>query len=327
MTAGFLPARRLVLAAVPALLASRAARSQEPGRTYRIGVLSPNPRSFGAPAFLIAELRRLGFVEGKNLIIDPRGFGLRSEQFPAAAAELVQSKIDVIVAVGPEAVRAAKEATATLPILGVTGDMLGWGFVGSMAHPGGNLTGLSIFSNELDGKRQEILMEILPGARRIAALADPRSGNPHLQELHDAAQARGAELSIYPIARPDEIIAAIDAAKAAGAAGLNVLASPLLEGQRQLIIKRTAAVRLPAMYEWPDDANEGGLAGYGPRKAQIFGEIWAGQLARLLKGAKPADLPIQQPTKFELTINLNTAKALGLSVPQSLLQRADEVIE
>jgi len=243
------------------------------------------------------------------------------------AAELVKARVDVIVAVGNVAVRAAQQATATIPILAATDDMVGSGLVASMAHPGGNTTGLSILGTELDGKRQEMLIEIVPGARHIAALADPKTAAPgHFQALQDAARARGIELSIYRIAEPDEIIGALDAAKEAGARALNVLASPLLRGRRQLI-ERAATLRLPAMYQFPEDAEAGGLAGYGPRQAYIQGDVWARQLVKLLKGVKPADLPVEQPTKFELVINLKTAKALGLAIPEAMFDRADEVIE
>jgi putative ABC transport system substrate-binding protein len=272
------------------------ALGQEPGWTYRVGGLSLNPRDFGGFPFLFGGLRRFGFIEGQNLTVDPRGFGLRSEQFPEVAAELVKARVDVIVAIGDVAIRAAQQATATIPILAAADDMVASGLVASMAHPGGNTTGLSVLGTELDGKRQEILTDIVPAARRIAALADPKTAAPgHFEALRDAARARGIELSIYRIAEPDEIIGAIDAAKEAGARALNVLTSPLLDGQRQLIIERAAAVQLPAMYQWPEAAEEGGLAGYGPRKAHINGDVWVRQLVKLLKGVKPADLPVEQP--------------------------------
>jgi putative ABC transport system substrate-binding protein len=310
------------------LLLPRAARAQEPGRIYRVGSLSPLPRDQPTNVALFDGLRRFGFIEGQNLTIDPQGFGLRNEQFPEVAAELVKSKVDVIVATGDAAIRVAQQATATIPILAGTDDMVGSGLVASMVRPGGNTTGISLLSTELDGKRQEILIEIVPSARHISALADSNTtASPQLQALRDAVRARGIELSTYRIAEPEEIIAAIDAAKEAGAAALNVLASPLLAGQHQLIIERAAALRLPAIYMFPEAAEQGGLAGYGPRKAQLFGDVWARQLVKLLKGAKPADLPVEQPMKFELVINLKTAKALGLTVPQSLLARADKVIE
>ena len=196
-----------------------------------------------------------------------------------------------------------------------------------MAHPGGNTTGISILATELDGKRQELLIELLPGARHIAALADfNTTASRQLQALQDTARARGVELSIHQIAKLEEISSAIDAAKAADASGLNVLASPLLFAQRQLIIERTVALRFPAMYQWPETAEEG-LVGYGPRIVQLFRDVLSRQLIKLLQGAKPADIPVEQPTKFELVINLKAAKALGLTIPPLVLARADEVIE
>jgi len=323
------PTRRLVLAAAAATLLPRVARAQEPGRTYRLGVLSVAPRDAGARNALFEELRRHGFIEGQNLTIDPRGFGLRSEQFPEVAVELVKAQVDVILAdSGDASIRAAQQATATIPILGVTDDMLGSGLVASLARPGGDTTGISILSTELDGKRQEILSEIVPGARRIAALADTNTtAARQLHGLEDAARMRGIELSIFQIAKPEEIIGAIDAAKEAGAAALNVLASPLLNLQRPLIIERAAALRLPAMYQFPEAAERGGLAAYGPRFAQLFRDVVSRQLVKLLKGARPADLPVEQPDKFELVINLKTAKAIGLTVPQSIVVQADKVIE
>jgi putative tryptophan/tyrosine transport system substrate-binding protein len=206
--------------------------------------------------------------------------------------------------------------------------MVGSGLVSSMAHPGGNTTGLSLLATELDGKRQELLIELIPGVRHIAALADAnQTPSRQLQELEDAARAHGVELTVQQITKPEEVGSAIDAAKAAGAAALNVLASPILFSQRQLILERTAALRLPAMYQWPETAEEGGLAGYGPHLVQLYRDVLSRQLIKLLQGVKPADIPIEQPTRFELAINLKTAKALGLTVPPNLLDLADKVIE
>jgi putative ABC transport system substrate-binding protein len=173
--------------------------------------------------------------------------------------------------------------------------MVGSGLVSSMAHPGGNTTGISLLATELDGKRQELLIGLIPGVRHIAALADANTAAPkQLQALQDAARARGVELSIQPIARQEEIIGAIDAAKAAGAAALNVFSSPLLFAQRQLIIERTAAGRLAAIYQWPETAEEGGLAGYGPRVLQLNRDVVSRQLIKLLQGVKPADIPVER---------------------------------
>jgi putative tryptophan/tyrosine transport system substrate-binding protein len=197
-----------------------------------------------------------------------------------------------------------------------------------MAHPGGNTTGISLLSTELDGKCQEIVLEIVPGATHIAALADANTTAPRqLQALQGVARARGIELSIYRIAKAEEITGAVDAAKAAGAQALNVLASPFLRGNDQLIRDHATALRLPAIYQFPEIAEAGGLAGCGPHIVRLYRDVLARQLVKLLNGAEPADLPVEQPTTFELVINLKTAKALGLTVPQSLLVRADEVIE
>ena len=305
---------------ITALLLPRAARAQEPGRVYRLGGLFGTPRGTPQQVALLDELRRVGFVEGQNLSVDPRGFGLCPEQFAEVAAGLVKTQPDVIMAGGTPAIRAAQQAPATIPILGFTDDMVGSGLVASMARPGGNTTGISLLATELDGKRQEILIEIVPGARHIAALADPNTTAPRqLEALQESARARSIDLSTYRIAKPDEIIGAIDAAMEAGVQAFNVLASPLLYAQRQRIIERTAAVRPPAMYQWPETAEEGGLAAYGPRIVQLFRDVLSRQLVKLLKGVKPADLPIEQPTKFELVINLKTAKTLGLTIPESIL--------
>jgi len=304
------------------------ARGQEPGRIYRLGGLHASPRN--APHFvaLFDELRRLGFTEGQNLVIDAAGYGLSPEQMEVHAADLVKAGVDVILAGGVAGVRPAQRATASIPILATTDDMLSEGLVRSLAKPGGNTTGVTILASELDGKRQEILIEAVPGARRIAALADSNvSTPPRLRALEDAARARGVDLSIHSVAHREEIGSAIDAAKAAGVEGLNVLSSPLLFNSRAFIFDRAAALRLPAVYQWPEMAEEGGLIGYGPLIVSSFRDTMSRQLAKLLRGAQPADLPVEQPTRFELVINLKTAKAIGHDIPAALVLRADKVIE
>jgi putative tryptophan/tyrosine transport system substrate-binding protein len=290
-----------------------AASAQEAGRTYRLGGVSSLPRN--APPFvaMVDELRRLGFIDGQNLTIEWHNYGPRIDLIPELAAELVKAHVDVIYVGGDVATRAAQHATATIPTL---------------ARPGGNTTGVSILATELDGKRQEILIEAVPGLRRMAVLADSKAtGSPQLQALQDAARERDVEVSIHRVASAEEITAAIDAAKASGAAALNVLSSPFLYGNRQIIMQRVAMLRLPAIYEWAEVAEEGGFVAYGPRIVQIFRELVARQLVQLLRGVKTADIPIEQPTKFELVINLKTANALGITVPATLVARADKVIE
>jgi putative ABC transport system substrate-binding protein len=251
-----------------------AARAQETGRTYRVGVLSAGP--LGQPLWLVTfdELRRAGFIEGQNLTIDLHQYGQHTDQIPEFVADLVKARVDVIVANGDAAIRAAQQATKTIPILGITEDMVGSGLVNSMARPNGNTTGVSILATELDGKRQEILIEAVPELRRMAALADANAtGSPQLQALQDAAYARNIELSIHRIASAEEITAAIDAAKASGAAALNVLLSPFFYGNRQIVMQRVAALRLPAIYQFPEEAEEGGFVAYGPRLVQIFRQL------------------------------------------------------
>ena len=305
-----------------------AARAQEAGRTYHLGCVSGSPRNAPFAVAMVDELRRLGFIEGQNLTIDWRSYGQRIDLIPEFAAELVKAHVDVIYAAGVTAIRAVQRATATIPILGVADDMVGLGLVNSLARPGGNTTGVSILAADLDGKRQEILIDAVPGLRRMATIADSdATGSSQLQALQDAAHARGVELSIHRIAKAEEITAAIDAAKASGAAALNVLSSPFLYSNRGIIMERVAALGLPAIYQFPEEAEEGGFVAYGPRLVQIFRELIARQIVKVLRGVKPADLPIEQPIKFELVINLKSAKALGLEVPSHLLQLADEVID
>jgi putative tryptophan/tyrosine transport system substrate-binding protein len=305
-----------------------ALRAQEPGRTYRLGGLTPSPRDAPHYAALFDQLRQLGFIEGQNLTIDWRGYGARTEQFRDIAAELVKAKPDVIFCAGDIAVRAAQQATTTIPILAVTDDMVGAGLVRSLAEPGGNTTGVSILATELDGKRQDILIEAVPRLRRMATLADVNTTTPQkLKELEDAARTRGVELSIHRVAQSEEVLPVIEAVKTSDAAALNVLASPLLFANRRFIIERAASLRLPAVHQFPEMAEDGGLIGYGPRLVEIFREFGRRQLVKLFRGAKPTDLPVEQPSHIEFVINLQTAKAIGHDVPPGLVLRADKVIE
>ena len=284
------------------------------------------PRTAPHYVAMFDELRRAGFVEGQNLVIAEHGWELRVEQFPEVAAELVKAKVDVIISAGDLPTRAAQRATATIPILAVTDDMVGSGLVPSLAHQGGNTTGVTILASDLDAKRLEVLHDYVPRARRIAVLADPTTVSTRVQ-VANAARNLGIEVIRFEARSPDEVGRALDAMTAAKVEALNVLASPLLNLSRLQIIDRMHEARLPAIYQWPEAAEDGGLLAYGPRIVGIFREIAARQLVGLLRGAKPADLPIEQPTKFELVVNLKTAKALGLDVPMPLQLRADEVIE
>ena len=303
-------------------------RAQEPGRIYRLGFLAAGPRDEPNFVAVFEILRQSGFVEGQNLIVDWRAYAQHVDQVQEFAEELVKAKADVLYATGDLAIKAMLRATSTLAIVGVTEDMVGSGLVNSLARPGSNLTGVSILATELDSKRQEILIDAVPGLKRMAALADANATSAsQLEALQDAVRARDVELSWHRVSRPEEIVADIDAAKASGAEALNVLASPFLYNNRRIVMQRAAELRLPAIYEFPEMAAEGGFAAYGPRLLALYRDMLAWKLVKLLRGAKPADLPVEQPTKFELVINLKTANALGLTVSPTFLARADEVIE
>jgi putative tryptophan/tyrosine transport system substrate-binding protein len=306
------------------------ARGQQSRRTYRIGVVSGAPRADGTSnAQFFDQLSELGFVESKNLIVDNRGFGKPVEQYAQIARDMVASGADALFCpAGDAAVRAAQGATQIVPIVGMADDMVASGLVASLPRPGGNTTGISILAPELDGKRQEILMEVFPGARRIAALADPAiTTERQLASLREAARARGGvEFLIHPAGTPEEIAPAIAAAKDAGADALNVLATPLFSNHASIVIERAGALRMPAIYQWPHMTEDGGLIAYGPRREQLYRQL-AVMMAKVLRGASAAEIPVEQPTKFELVVNLRTAKAIGLAIPESFLVRADKVIE
>lgn len=305
-----------------------AALAQKAGRIYRLGCLSPHPRDIPFNVLFFDKLRRAGFIEDLNLTIDYRAFAPHIDLISQHAEELVIAQPDVIYAAGNEAVAAVQQATKSIPIVGITGDMVGEGLVKSFARPNGNITGISIFAPELDGMRQDILIEAVPGIRRMAALADTSllTNEAKARALQEAARARNVELSIYRVARAEEIAATIDKAQASGATALNVLGSGMLDGNTPLIMERVAALRLPAIYMWAYWAEKGGFIGYGPSSDDLA-DLTARFAASLLRGTMPADLPVEQPTKFELAINLKTAKAMGVTVPSALLLRADKLIE
>ena len=317
--------RREFIALLGAAAAWPLAARAQTNRPRRIAILVPFSAFVLEP--LLGELRKDGLVEGENLAVDRRGVAGAYEQFPGLAAELVESNPDALVCAGDTAIRAAQAATRVIPIVAATDDMVGSGLARSLARPGGNTTGVSLLAAELDGKRQEILIDFFPAAKRMAALADSHNTDQRrLDGLIEAARKRGVELRSYPVEHTEAIDAAIDRAKAEGCVALNVLASPLLHGSRQTIIARALELRLATMFQWPETAREGGLLAYGPRFDEFFRQ-WARQLVKVLRGANPAELPIEQATKFELVVNLKTAHALGLEVPPTLLARADEVIE
>jgi putative tryptophan/tyrosine transport system substrate-binding protein len=303
-----------------------AAMSQQAGRTYRLGCLFAAPRSSNVPVPFFNELQRGGFIEGQNLTVEYR-YGQKID-LPQYAAELVNARVDIIAAGSNDAVRAAQQATKTIPIVGIAGDMLGLGFVNSLSRPDGNTTGVNILADEADGKRQDILIEAVPGLRLLAVLDHVEDHNAaKLDALQKAARTHNVEISIHRVARPEEIATAIDSARASGAAALNIIfSSPLFYLNRRLIIERTVAAHLPTIWEFAEVAEEGGFAAYGPRVSALL-VIMAQQIIKLFRGTKIAEIPVEQPTKFDLVINLKTAKAMGVTVPPALLARADKVIE
>jgi len=305
-----------------------AAPAQAPGRKYRLGLITEGSRDSPGIVLILDELRHSGFVDGANLWVDPQGFDTPVDRWYPVATEMAKKGVDAIFCSGgAKGTRAVQRATRVIPIVTVSDDVLGEKLVTSLAHPEGNTTGISILATELDGKRQEILMEMLPAARRMAALADPGTTSARqLEALQDAARSRGVSLPVHHAGSRDKIAAAIDAARKGGAEALNVLASLFLHTNRKLIIELVASAWLPAIYQWPESAEEGGLVAYGPNHDAIRRQA-ARILAKLLLGAKPADLPVEQPTKIELVINLRIGKALGLTIPRDLLLRADEVIQ
>ena len=310
-----------------AAFASTSTSAQEPGHIYRLGFLIPTARDAAVTTAFFEELRAAGFAEGQNLSILPGGFGVPVEQIDQIAKAMVKATPDAIVA-GPELqLRALQALTRTIPLIGMTEDMVADGLVASLAHPGGNITGISLLSPELDGKRQDILIEAVPGLRRMAALADANvTPAAHLDDLRSAARARGIGLSTVGVATPDRIVPSIDEAKASGAQAINFLATPLFFVNRRMVFERVAKVLLPAIYQWPEMAEEGGLAGYGSRFTHVYRQR-ARIVANVLRGTNPADIPVEQPTRFELVINLKAAKAIGHEVPAGLVLRADQVIE
>ena len=296
-----------------------AARAQDPGRIYRVGFLIPTPRDEPAVAALFDELRLHGFIEKQNLEVLPGGFAFRNEELAELASGLVKAAPDAIVA-GPELpLRTLRAATRTVPLIGVSEDLVAEGLVDSLARPGGNITGISLLSPELDGKRQDILIEAAGGARQIAAMFDFNVTPPyHLQTLQHAARSRGVELSIFGVKGAEEIVSAIDAAKASGAEALNFLATPLFSvpgsHNNQIVLERIATVRLTAIFQWPETAEAGAVLAYGPSFTDVYRQR-AAIVAKILRGAKPAEIPVEQPTRFELVINLKAAKMIGHPVP------------
>jgi putative ABC transport system substrate-binding protein len=312
-------------AALATLPTSVVAWAQRGARTHILGVLVQAPRNAAHWNAFFDELRKEGFAEGGNLSV-VHAFDTTVESADSTAVRVVNAQPDVIVTAGAFT-RILQRATQSIPIVTVSDDLLAEQVVASLSRPGGNVTGISILGTELDGKRLEILMETVPAARRIGILADQTvTTSQQLKNLESAASARDVTVSTQIASRGEDVMPAIDRALSAGAQALNVLASSLFNAHRKQIITRMISARLPAIFQWPEMSEEGGLIAYGPRFVSLY-RLQAQQAAKVLNGTKPADIPIEQPTKFELVVNLKTAKSIGLLIPHSLLLRADEVIE
>ena len=326
--------RRTFLSALTGslLAAPLAAGAQQVGKVSRIGYLSAgsdtsNPRVREA---FRQGLRELGWVEGQNIIIEYRWAEGRFDRLPDLAAELVRLKVDVLVAAPTPAALAAKNATGTIPIVGMSlTDPIGLGLVASLARPGGNVTGVSYsVGAEIFGKDLELLKEVVPRVRRVAVLSNPASPARPLtiSNVKDAARSLGLQLQLLEARGPGDFDGAFAAMAKERVGALLVVTDPAFIPHRARLVDLAVKNRLPSIFTQREDAEAGGLMSYGPRLSDLH-RRGATYVDKILKGAKPADLPVEEPTKFELVINLKTAKALGLTIPPSLLQRADQVIE
>jgi putative ABC transport system substrate-binding protein len=305
------------------------AEAQQPARIHRIGILFPTSASFFSArdeAFR-RRLREHGYVEGKNIVIDYRYADGKPDRVPELAAELVGLKVDVIVTVSPSATLAAKKASGTIPIVfAAANDPVGTGHVSSLARPGGNITGLSLMVPDLDGKRLELLKEAVPSVARVAFLWNPSGsrGNPAFTVMEAAAKALGLELLSLEVRSLDDFEGAFARAKKERAQALITTTGALINTQQRRVLDFAAKNRLPAIYHYTEFVEAGGLMSYGPDNMDVLRRA-ADFVDKILKGTKPADMPVEQPTKFEFLVNMNAAKQIGLTIPQKVLARADRV--
>ncbi len=305
-----------------------AALAQQAGKLPTIGFLGADASAFGPwTAAFVAHLRELGWIEGRTIAIEYRWSQGRTERYAEIAAEFVRLKVDVIVTVG-SAVPTVKQATAVIPILFAVGiDPVGSGLVANLAKPGGNVTGLSLQATNLAGKRIEFLREVLPQLRRLAIIFNVGNDQTVLEmgETHAAARTLGLEVAPLEIRRAEDIVPAFEAVKGQADA-LYVVIDQLVVANRTSILTSALGARLPTIFSTNDFVRAGGFMSYGPNYVDLFRHS-ADYVDKILRGTKPGDLPVEQPTKFELVINLVTAKALGLTIPESFLVRADEIID
>jgi putative ABC transport system substrate-binding protein len=317
----------VLLALSSAPLASIA---QQPGTIWRVGYISVRPESGPNEAVFRLGLRELGYVEGQNVTIEWRFGKAESDRYREIAAELVRLKMDCIVAVGVDATLQAKLATTSIPVVMVSAneDPVRRGLVASLAHPGGNVTGFTVMGADLAGKRLGLLKEILPKATRMAVLWDRDSlpATSHVKETEAAARALGVQVQSLDVGNADALESAFQSASKGGAQALVVVGTGLMNSHQPRIANFAAKTRLPAIYTTSQFVDVGGLMSYAADGVEQYRGA-ATYVGRILKGEKPASLPVQQPTKFELVINLKTARTLGIRIPQSVLLRADRVIE
>ena len=320
----------LALALVLASIAApRAVAAQQPGKLYRIGMLERTSTAINAANLdgFRRGLQELGYVEGRNFVIEYRSADGRDERFPDLAAELVRLKVDLIVTRGTPAALAAKNATGTIPVVmtGI-GDPVGQGVVAGLARPGGNITGLSATTTEIYAKRVELLKELVPGAVRIGALFNMSNPSipPQWKEVERGARSLGIQPQLLDVRKPEDLGPAFDGAIRQRAQALVVGLDTLTQAHHRLIVDLAAKHRLPAIYASMEFG--GGLVAYGVNYPELYRRA-ASFVDKIFRGAKPADLPVEQPIKFELVINIKTAKALGLTIPPSLLLRMDQVIQ
>jgi putative ABC transport system substrate-binding protein len=325
--------RNFIHAVATALLASPlSARAQHTGKVPRIAYLALNSVE-SAPQLFVAfrqGLRERGWVDGQDIVIEVREADGKAERLPALVAELIKLKVDIIVATSSVTTRIAKNATKTIPIVMATSaDALGESFVPSLAHPGGNITGMTFFAGpEIAGKQLELLKTAIPAASRIAVLTNPTNGaHPaQIRESQVAARTFGVQLHVREARFPDQLDAAFAAMTRERASAVLVVSDSMFYGQRRRIVDLAATSRLPAMYSQKEFVDAGGLISYGASLPDMYRRA-ATHVDKILKGTNPGEIPVEQPTAFELVINVKTAKALGLTIPQSLLLRADEVIQ
>jgi putative ABC transport system substrate-binding protein len=311
------------------LAAPLAAEAQQPERVARIGLLRTGAPPDPALDAFKDGLRELGYVEGQHVTFDVRFAAGQLDRLPSLAAELIQRNVDVVVTGGEAAIQAAKVATRTIPIvMGASNDPVSAGLVDSLARPGGNITGSTILAPELSRKRLALLRELSPTITRVAVLSDPTSpgAKRDLEETQRAARALSFKLRVWAVRTPRDLDEAFAGMRRDGADAVMTLADPVFTAWRVRIVRLAAATRLPGIYYWKDFVDAGGLMSYGPSLHALYRRA-ALYVDKILKGAHPSDLPVEQPTQFELVINLKTATALGLTIPPSLLQRADQVIE